>query len=101
MLVPPTKIKKLVIAKGNSAASQNYWRPEDKFVLSNMKKCEGPTVILPDGDTLNATKQGKINISPHLSSAAQNATVLQNLNSSSLISLGQICDDKCTIVMNS
>ena len=56
---------------------------------------------MPDGDTLNATKQGSINISPHLSSIAQNATVLQNLNSSSLISLGQICDDKCTIVMNS
>ena len=36
-----------------------------------------------------------------MSDDAQCATVLKNLNSSSLISLGQICDDKCSVVMDS
>ena len=50
---------------------------------------------------LAPTEQGSIHISKHLSTKTQTATVLKNLKSSSLISLGQICDDNCTIVMDS
>ena len=57
-------------------------------------------MILPDGYVLTATDQGKINILDQLSERAQTATVLKNLKSSSLISLGQVCDDNCTIVMD-
>ena len=91
--------KNIVIAKGDSAASQNYWREEDKHCLQNLQPYTGTSVILPDGDTLKASQQGIINISGKLSQSAQRATVLKNLTSSSLISLGQICDDKCTVIM--
>ena len=91
--------KKFVIAKGYSAASQNYWREEDKHCLTNIRPYTGTSVILPDGDTLTANQQGIINISSKLSKLAQRATVLKNLTSSLLISLGQICNDKCTVIM--
>ena len=55
--------------------------------------------MLPDADTLDPSHQGVIPLNKHLSIAAQTATVLPNLKSSSLISLGQICDENCTIVL--
>ena len=76
------------------------WRPQDTHCLKNLRKYSGPSVILRDADTLSPSQQGTIEISPDLSSLAQTATVLPNLRSSSLISLGQICDSNCTIVMN-
>ena len=39
-------------------------------------------------------------LSKKLSTTAQTATVLPHLKSTSLISLGQICDDNCTVVLN-
>ena len=57
----------------------------------------GPTVILPDTSTLTATKQGNLPIQ-QLSSAAKKTAVFDNLQSS-LISLGQLCDDGCTVVL--
>ena len=59
-----------------------------------------PSIVLPNGETLKQSKQGTVQISPKLSKAAQQTTVLDNLKSVSLISLGQICDDKCTIIVN-
>ena len=89
-----------VIAKADSGASNHYWRPQDTHCLTNLRQYSGPSVILPDADTLSPSQQGTIDISPGLSSLAQTATVLPNLRSSSLISLGQICDSDCTIIMN-
>ena len=68
--------------------------------LTDIKQYSGPSVILPDAKVLAQSQQGTIPISNQLSKTAQQATVLQNLKSSSLISLGQICDDQCTIVLD-
>ena len=54
------KLTALVISKGDSAASQNYWREEDKHFFSNLHRCSGPSVILPDGNILTSTQQGLI-----------------------------------------
>ena len=95
--VPPTHN---IVAKGDSAASKNYWREEDVHCLSNLQNFSGPPVTLPDGDKIKPSQKGTINLSNNLSLQAQEATVLKNLTSSSLISLGQICDDNCTIILN-
>ena len=95
--IPTTK--NIVIAKGDSAALQNYWRPQDKACLTELQEFEGTPVILPSAATLNPTEKGIILLSAALSKTAKTATVLKNLNSSSLISLGQIYDDNCTIIL--
>ena len=59
----------------------------------------GPSVILPDANTLSLSQQGVINLQSNLTPTAQTAPVLPNLCSSSLITLGQLCDDNCTIIL--
>ena len=44
--------------------------------------------------------QGQLPLSKHLSTTACNAIVLPNLQSSSLISLGQLCDDNCVVTLD-
>ena len=88
-----------IIAKADSGASRHYLRDCDKDVLLHPTPTDGPTVYLPDMSTVSATSKGSLPL-PHLSPAAIEAHVFNNLPSSSLISLGQLCDDNCTILLN-
>ena len=90
----------VVIAKGDSAATNNYWKKEDENFLFSPSPFVGPSVTLPDGTTIRSTTMGYLPLSNQLSSKAKKATVLPNLKSSSLISLGQIADDDCTILLD-
>ena len=95
--MPPTHN---IVAKGDSAASQNYWREQDIKCLDNVIPFMGPSVTLPNNKQILPTNQGLIPLSTQLSKSSRTATVLPQLKSSSLISLGQICDDSCTVLLN-
>ena len=43
---------RIVWAKGDSAASSNYWRPQDKHVLDDIEQCKGPFVQLPNNEMI-------------------------------------------------
>ena len=45
---------------------------------------------------MRSTIAGKLPLSPHLSDTAQEAFVLDDLKTGTLISLAQLCDDDCT-----
>ena len=89
-----------ITAKGDSAASHHYWRQEDIACLSNMLNLPRTYVLLPDANTVTSSKQGILPLSSLLSTQAKKALVLPQLQSSSLISLGQLCDDDCTVQLN-
>ena len=89
-----------VIMKGDSAATSHYIRPQDKDCLSNINAYNGPSVMLPDADKIAPSHQGSINLNKDLSSAAKLGTVLPQLQTSSLLSLGQLCDDGCDVLLN-
>ena len=91
---------RIVWAKGDSAASSNYWRPQDKHVLDNIEQCTGPFVQLPNNEMIASNERGQIPLSNNLSKDAKNAQILPKLASSSLISLGQLCDDDCIIILH-
>ena len=91
---------KIVIAKGDSAASGHYWQEKDVKVLSKIKDIIGPSVLLPNEDTVDVTSQGQLPLSPLFSSRAKKAIILPGLKSASLISIGQLCDDNCTVLLN-
>ena len=55
---------------------------------------------LPNAQSILSTKQGQLNLHPSLSTQSQQAIVLPQLKSASLISLGQLCDNKCTILLD-
>lgn len=79
---------KMVIAKGDSATTQNYWRDEDKHCLTLLKQAPSCDVILPNASNIKPSLQGISPLSKKLSLKARKATVLPELKSSSLISLG-------------
>ena len=84
--------------KPDSGASAHFIRKSDKDILTNLKTGHGPSVMLPDMTTINATQQGSLHI-PMLSPRAKQAHVLPKLKSASLLSLGQLCDDDCEITL--
>ena len=89
-----------MMAKGDSAASHHYWRIQDSKVLSNIIKIEGPDVVIPNNSTITVTNQGDLPLSNKLSPAARNAMILPGLKSASLISIGQLYDDDCDVLLN-
>ena len=94
------KPEQCVMAKGDSAASHHYWREEDKKVLDNIESYSGPSVLLPNNSTIAVTSKGQLALSSNLSARAKNAMILPGLKSASLISIGQLCDDGCNVLLN-
>ena len=89
-----------IIAKGDSGASRHYFKPSDANVLQNISPATDVKVILPDNSELTSTHKGLLPIlSNEISQQAKTSTILKNLNSSSLISLGQLCDDDCKVLL--
>ena len=90
----------VVIAKGDSAATHNYWQEKDKHCLTNIRKAKPCEIILPNAAQVHSSQSGQLPLSKHLSAKAKDATVVPQLKSSSLISLGQLCDDGCDVLLN-
>ena len=95
-----TKKIKVVIAKGDSVASGHYWREEDVDCLQNVINKNGPDVNLPESSQINATQQDRLPLPSSLSKKASTAVVLPPLKNSSLISLGQLCDYNCKVILD-
>ena len=63
-----------------------------------MTQKEDKHVQLPNGDKISSTQEGDLKLSSQLPSTK--ATVLPHLTTSSLISLGKLCDEGCNISLN-
>ena len=92
--IPPTN--HTVICKADSGATRNYFIERDAYVLNDKQLIKnGPKVGLPNGATLEAYLRGNIPFSTLLTTEAMQAHVFKGLTNSSLISIGQLCDDGC------
>ena len=90
-------IDQLIIAKGDSGATKHYLTSEDSTILLNKQVYHGKGVTIPNSTQLKPSHQGLLPLSNLLTSAAKTATVLPQLSNSSLISMGQLCDDGCEV----
>ena len=99
--MPPlhTSTHNTIIARGDSGARSHFIQAADQECLHNLKEQAGAPVTLPDKDIILPTHTGTLQLSSHLSDKAQQTTVLPGLKSSSLVSLGQLCDDECKIML--
>ena len=88
------------MAKGDSGASSHYWRDKDRTCLTNIISAPGPTVTLPNNTKIKSSEKGKLPLHSNFSSKATTTAILPGLQSSSLISLGQLCDDNCEVLLN-
>ena len=78
----------------------HYFRSQDTTVLSNIKEADGPTVKQPDNTEITTGGTGTVPLLAHLSTTAQSEMILPTLKSASLISMGQLCDDGCKVVLD-
>jgi hypothetical protein len=61
---------------------------------------DGPTILSASGNALPTTLKGQLPLSKKLSPAAQSAFVLDILQTGTLTSLAQLCDDDCIAIFN-
>jgi hypothetical protein len=92
----------IIFAKADSGASSHYFKPSDRTVLSSLRSTPfGPTVMLPDSTNIQATHAGQLPLHSSLSkTATTTAHILDGMTNSSLISIGQLCDDDCVAVLD-
>jgi hypothetical protein len=73
---------------------------KDKTFLSNLQPTPfGPSVTLPDGTAIQATHSGQLPFHSCLSQSTKKAHFLDGITNSSLISIGQLCDDNCIAIL--
>ena len=95
-VIPPSSS---VIAKGDSAASNHYFALRDASVLDAVHPDPiGTSVILPDKSSLTSVASGHLPLPTEFTPASTRTEIFDNLQSS-LVSLGQLCDDNCTVVL--
>ena len=83
-----------MLAKADTGASQHYWTHRDIKVLTKVTPMiDRPMVKLPDSTVIQATHKGTILLHPTLFNHVQQAHSFPKITNSSLISIGQICDD--------
>ena len=95
----PQEIKDIT-AKGDSAALSHYWRDEDAQCWENVKLQLEQQVTLPNNSSIQATKQGHTTLDPSVTVRVTSSEILSSLKSASLISLGQLCDDACQLLLD-
>ena len=101
-VIPPSpQCTTNIILKADSGATKTYIKPTDQHVLTYAQAVRSPsTVKLPDNTHLHQIAVGQLPLHPTLSPQAQQGHVLKGLNNSSLLSIGQLCDDDCIAVFD-
>ena len=89
----------IVLAKGDSAASGHFIRPNDAHVLDDVEEECDTAVTLPDNDVIGSSHSGQLPNIKELPRPATKASVLPQLASSSLVSLPQLCDHGCQCLL--
>ena len=101
---PPSNVHTLntfsnVLAKGDSGATHHYISPKHEHMLQSTIPSAATPVLLPNNNVVHTSTTGILPLSYNLSATAQAAHVIPELHSS-LVSLGQLADDGCSIVLN-
>jgi hypothetical protein len=80
-------------ATGTFAASADVQHLHHPLPFSN-----GPHVLSDSSNVMSSALCGILPHSPHLSTTAQSAFVLDELHTGTLVSLAQLCDDDCVAI---
>ena len=92
--------KKPIILKADTGATGHYIKPSDMTILNNLlPTTTGPAVRLPNNEIMQAKLKGNLPL-PTLPSTSTKAHVFQELQSASLLSVGQLCDSDCDAVFS-
>ena len=89
-----------ITAKADSGATKHYFSPEDTNCLQNICKTQdGPSVFLPNMEQTYSTHSGLLPYD-NLLVPAKIINRIPKLQSTLLVSLGQLCDDNYKIYVD-
>lgn len=98
-VIPPPTLPFLTITmKADSGASEHYMSEKDENILQNTTTYTTKTVGIPNGELIDSSKKGYLPLN-FLSASAKTAYSFPNLKTS-LLSVGQLCDDDCDVLFN-
>ena len=86
-----------IVAKGDSGATRHCFSTNTEHLLTNF----GPTntsIILPNNEKISAYATAHLPIK-NFSKNATKTYLLKDLKNTNLISLGQLCDDGCYVLL--
>ena len=87
------------VLKADTGASQHYIKYTDKKYLTNYSVIKtNQTIMLPNGTQIPSTVQGHLPLPQSLNQSTTLAKVLPALRNTSLLSIGQLCDDHCIAI---
>ena len=96
----PKSYKEVLLMKADTGASGHYIAAKDshKSGIKNLRKTKNPKLVqLPNEDLIQSTHELNLDI-PHVSPQSTYAIVFPGITSSSLLSIGKLCDDDCTAI---
>ena len=80
---------------GDTAATYHYLDPEDAKHCTNITKEDRQEVTVTNGGVITPSLQSKIPLHKVLSNERYNTFILDEMKTGYLLSIGQLCDDKC------
>ena len=84
------------VALADAAASKHYVNPnQEKYCKIGTRIHNPPIIRSANGNVLEATHKTTIILPKELSTIAKEGYILPKLSTNTLISIGQLCDDKC------
>ena len=88
-----------VLAKLDSGATKHFLTKNDGNKLEIIKNLQSAqNVLLPDNLIVQLTKDGILPLNNSLRETTCEALIFPNITNSSLIFVGQLCDDKCLVL---
>ena len=90
------------IAKADRGATKHYFQKADKSCFKNLISLSstGSTVHLPNLETITSSASGLLPLHTLVSPAAKLTHIFDDLHRTSLLSLGQLCDDSCKVLLD-
>ena len=90
----------MVIAKVDSGDTNHYCRKQDITCLQLFQRVIGPEITLPKNSVIRSNQQGYTYQYAKKIIRGTKTIVVTYLKSSSLVSLGQRCDDNCKVLLD-
>ena len=88
------------LLKTDSGASKHFLKQTDTNILKSINKTNPMSVILPNKKKLLSKTSGQLQLHPSITKPASTAHVLPGMTNSSLLFIGQLCDDDCIAVFH-
>ena len=99
--MPHLPTNKTVVLKADSGATNHYFKIDNMAVLDKVQKnSHKKNIQLPNITNIPVTHEGLLPLSNKLSDAAKTVQILPKLTNCSLLSIGQLCDNKCWGLFN-